>query len=102
MSIKKYFADADNTITNAYRSDSQTRGTASNMGLSDILEVFSIYGQVATASSELSRALVNFPITEIITDRASQLIPANGSVSFYLKPEYTRDETSRTDATKEL
>ena len=45
MCIKKYIADKDNTITNAFRSNLTTRGTGSNMGASDILEIFSIYGK---------------------------------------------------------
>ena len=47
MAIKRYDATKDNTITNAFKQDLTTRGTGSNMGLSDILEVFSIYGQAA-------------------------------------------------------
>ena len=43
MSIKRYTAIYDNTITNAYQADLTTRGTGSNMGLADSLEVFSIY-----------------------------------------------------------
>jgi len=85
MAIKKYFATADNTITNARGLNVSTRGTGSNMGASDILEVFSIYGQMATSSAELSRALVNFPVSNISTDRAAGTIPASGSVNFYLK-----------------
>ena len=64
MATKKYFATADTTITNAFRSNLRNRGTNANMGASDIMEVFSIYGQAATASvsnaassSELSRFL---------------------------------------------
>jgi hypothetical protein len=34
MGIKRYTADADNTITNAYKSNLRTRATASNMGCS--------------------------------------------------------------------
>ena len=45
MAIKRYFANADNTITNAYEENLTTRGTGSNMGRADILEVFSLYGQ---------------------------------------------------------
>ena len=45
MGIKRYKADQDNTITNAYKSELKTRATGSNMGLSDSLEVFRIYGQ---------------------------------------------------------
>ena len=40
MAIKRYLATKDNTITNSYKADLQTRGTGSNMGQSDIVEVF--------------------------------------------------------------
>jgi len=90
--IKRYTADADNTITNAFRSNLITRGTGSNMGASDILEVFSIYGQASGSSGEgtalsqeLSRILINFPVSDIETDRSGSSIPASGSVKFYLK-----------------
>ena len=43
MGIKRYIADADNTITNAFRQNLSDRGTKGNMGQSDILEVYSIY-----------------------------------------------------------
>ena len=65
MAIKRYTASADNTITNAFQSNLTTRGTGSNMGASDILEVFSIYGQTSSSngySTEESRILINFPI----------------------------------------
>jgi hypothetical protein len=84
MAIKKYFATADNTITNARGLNISTRGTGSNMGASDILETFSVYGQVTTSSAELSRVLVDFPISTISSDRAAGTIPASGSVNFYL------------------
>jgi len=85
MGIKRYTADADNTITNAYKSNLTTRATGSNMGLSDSVEVFRIYGQESSGSSELSRVLVQFPVTEITADRSSGTIPASGNVSFYLR-----------------
>jgi|7_EtaG_2_1085326.scaffolds.fasta_scaffold03461_4 hypothetical protein len=90
MAIKRYIANADTTITNAFKADLTTRGTGSNMGLSDSLEVFSIYGQTtsgsnATKTAELSRILVNFPASDIATDRTNKDIPASGSVSFYLR-----------------
>ena len=84
MAIKKYFANADNTITNAYRSNLVTRGTGANMGLSDVLETFSIYGQESSQSTELERILIKFPINEISEDRTNGLIPSPGAVSFYL------------------
>jgi len=90
MAIKRYIANSDTTITNAFEANLKTRGTGSNMGASDILEVFSIYGQVvsgsnSTKTSELSRILINFPISDISTDRANGDIPASGSVNFLLK-----------------
>ena len=44
MAIKRYYASKDNTITNAFEENLKTRATDANMGASDILEVFSIYG----------------------------------------------------------
>tara|TARA_R110000823_G_scaffold314867_1_gene444870 strand:+ start:13101 stop:15008 length:1908 start_codon:yes stop_codon:yes gene_type:complete len=95
MAIKRYWATSDNTITNAYLENLTIRATGSNMGAADILEVFSIYGQSATASvsnaassSELSRFLIKFPVTgtnSIESDRTATTIPASGSVSFFLK-----------------
>ena len=85
MSIKRYTANADNTITNAFQANLQTRGTGSNMGESDILETFTIYGQASSSSMEQARVLINFPVSEISADRASGDIPEAGSVSFYLR-----------------
>ena len=85
MGIKRYVATKDNTITNAYTIDLATRATGSNMGAADILETFSIYGREATGSSELSRILVEFPISTIAQDRVDGKIPAVNSASFYLR-----------------
>jgi hypothetical protein len=90
MAIKRYFADADNTITNAYKASLTERGVSGNMGQADTLEVFSIYAQAATSSSELSRILIQFPVTGttsnyISYNREEGNIPASGSVSFYLR-----------------
>ena len=85
MAIKKYKATKDNTITNAFGIDLATRATGSNMGASDILEVFSIYGNKTTASVELSRTLVQFPVDAIVSDRSAGNIPASGSVKFFLR-----------------
>lgn len=84
MTIKRYFATADNTITNAFKENLVTRSTESNMGQADILEVFSIYGQATTSSTETSRVLIQFDTTAVSADRSAGLIPAAGSVSFYL------------------
>ena len=83
--IKRFFASKDNTISNAFKEDLVTRATGSNMGASDVLEVFTIYGQADSGSVELTRFLVEFPIDEVSAARTSGNIPASGSVSFYLK-----------------
>lgn len=85
MAIKRYYANADNTITNAYKEDFNTRGTGSNMGQSDILEVFSLYAQRDSTSDETSRILIQFPISDLSSDRTGGSLPSSGSVSFYLK-----------------
>ena len=88
MGIKRYTADADNTITNAFRSSLTSRGTGSNMGAADVLEAFYIYGQTSGSegiSSEKSRILINFPFATIETDRSASVFPDSGSVSWYLR-----------------
>ena len=84
MTIKRYFANADNTITNAFEENLTTRATGSNNGLADVLEVFSIYGQATTSSTEASRVIIQFDTTQIAQDRTDGILPASGSVSFYL------------------
>ena len=92
MAIKRYYAKLDNTITNAFEENLSTRGTGSNMGASDILEVFSIYGQDSGSSglsTELSRVLIKFNCTastdSVKADRDAGAIPASGSVNFFLR-----------------
>ena len=85
MSILRYTASLDNTITNAFEENLTTRGTGSNMGLADTLEVFSIYAQANSASVELSRFLIQFPTSQISTDRTAGTLPASGSVTWKLK-----------------
>jgi len=85
MAIKRYVAEIDTTISNAFKNNLQTRGTGSNMGAADTLEVFSIYGQTHTGSVELSRTLIQFPVQEISSSRANSQIPKSGSVNFYLR-----------------
>ena len=89
MGVKRYWAKADNTITNAFEENLVTRATSSNMGASDILEVFSIYAQSNSSSAEESKALLKFNVTastdSIKSDRDAGTIPASGSVSFYLR-----------------
>jgi hypothetical protein len=83
--LKRYTSSADNTIVNAYQLNMKTRGTGANAGRSDVLETFSIYGRISTSSQELSRILLDFPVTTISADRSAGTIPASGKVSFYLK-----------------
>ena len=88
MAIKRYICDADSTITNAFREDLAIRGTGSNMGASDVLEVFMIYAQATTTSHEASRVLMKFPVAgsnSIISDRTDGKIPASGNVEFWLR-----------------
>jgi len=109
MAVKRFMATADTTITNALLEDlaHSNRATGSNMGLADSLEVYSIYAQASASAStlfagtatgstgysqELSRVLVKFPVTtadnstdSIQAQRTSGIIPASGSVSFYLR-----------------
>lgn len=88
MAIKRYTAIADTTVTNAYKNNLINRGTGSNMGLSDSLEVFSLFGQASGTngySQELSRILLKFPVEDLQTDRTNSDIPSSGSVSFYLR-----------------
>ncbi len=94
MAIRRYVANLDNTITNAYKSNLRARATGSNMGQADVSEVYSIYGRESTSSSELSRVLTKFDIASIESDRTAGVIPANGSVSFYLR--LFNAETSKT------
>ena len=88
MGIKRYTSTADTTIANAFKSDLSTRGTGSNMGASDILETFVLYGQASSSSgltAEKSRILIKFPTADMTTDRTAGSIPASGSVSWVLK-----------------
>ena len=55
MAIKRYIADADNTIVNSYQTNNSTRGTGSNSGQSDVLEVYSVYGRQTSTSSISSK-----------------------------------------------
>jgi len=85
MPIKRYLAEKDTTITNAYKLDLASRATDANMGASDSLEMFSIFAQANTSSIEKSRILIQFPTSEIISDRAVSKIPNSGSVKFFLR-----------------
>lgn len=85
MAIKKYKANADNTVVNAFQPNLDTRGTGANAGQADVIETFSIYGRESSGSQELSRILIKFPIDDISSDRTSETLPASGNVNFYLR-----------------
>jgi hypothetical protein len=96
MGIRRYVADSDTTITNAFEANLTTRGTGSNMGAADVLEVFTIHGQtsasVSATNAEQARVLIQFPVSGTNTaietihrDRTNGVIPTNGNVSFYLR-----------------
>lgn len=85
MAIKRFQAKKDTTISNAFRSNLTIRATGSNMGASDILEVFNIYGQATNSSVESSRILIEFDTGEIVEERTAGSLPASGSCNFYLK-----------------
>jgi hypothetical protein len=85
MSIKRYVANKDTTITNAFKDNLTTRATDANMGASDILDIFSIYGQATTSSLEASRILLQFPVNNILSDRNNSKIGLSGSTQFILK-----------------
>ena len=85
MPIKKYIANKDTTITDAYKENLITRATDANIGAADSLEMYAIYAQANSSSLERSRILVQFPIQDIVTDRTNSKLPASGSVKFYLR-----------------
>ena len=65
MPIKRYIAIKNNTITNAFRQDLQFRGTGSNMGRSDSVELFSLFAQAASSSNEQAKILAQFPVLNL-------------------------------------
>ena len=89
MGVQRYTASIDTTITNTFEDNLITRSTGSNTGAASVLESFSLYGQVSSStagvSSELSRILIDFPVSTISADRTAGTIPASGSVNFYLR-----------------
>ena len=88
MGIKRYYAEIDNTITNALENNLQTRGTGSNMGASDILKAFVIHGQTSASidsqNAEQSRIILQFDMDEILLDIENGAVPSS-SVNYFLK-----------------
>ena len=107
LSIKRYVADLDNTIVNAFQPNMSTRGTGSNSGQADIVEVYSVFARqqnsssATTGSQELSRVLMRFPVSNISNDRSNSKIPASGSVSFYLRLYDAKTSKTETIFTRE-
>lgn len=85
MAIKRYTANADTTISDAYKEGFFDSASLSNMGAADSLEIFYIAQQVTTSSAERSRVLIQFPVTSISDDRSTGGIPTSGNVEFYLR-----------------
>jgi hypothetical protein len=85
--IKRYYATQNNTITNAYLDGLSTKATGSNTGQADILEVFTIYGQVSASatgySKEKSRILIKFDMEKVQSDRNDGTVPTDAT--YYLK-----------------
>ena len=92
MAIKRFYATADTTITNAYQENLKVRGDESNMGKADSLEIFSIFDQVETSTltedgraaiiphRELARIILKFDTEAILADEE---IPSGAS--YYLR-----------------
>ena len=57
MAILRYTASADTTITNAFDPNLETRGTGSNMGYADSLEIFSITAKSRALMDNLKSCL---------------------------------------------
>jgi hypothetical protein len=83
MPITKFTASADTTIVNAYYPNSFTRAYLANIGSADSLEMFSIF--ISGSETQKARILIKFPISHISESRNSGIIPASGSVNFFLK-----------------
>lgn len=103
MTVLKYQAVKDTVITNAYQRNLQTRATGSNLGASDVLEVFSIFAQASTSSYELARILIEFDTETMLQQRNLNLLPDSGSVSFYLRMfDAPNNETTPRDFTLQV
>lgn len=84
--LKRYYAEKDSTITNARNGALTSREKEANMGASDILEAFSLYGRYDydVSENELSRILVKFDISDIASDISAGLFSL-ASAKCYLK-----------------
>ena len=82
MGIKRYHATKDASITNALERGLSTRATNSNMGASDILEVFSLQNQALL--NESAKATARFTVTGVPSDgqKFTLIDTAGNSVQF--------------------
>ena len=80
MAIKRYIAEADNTITNAFEANLITRATKANMGAADVLETFVIHGQtsasISAQNAEEARILIQFDLNKISGYRLDRITDA--------------------------
>jgi len=81
MGVYKISAEADTTITNAFKEGLSNKGIKANMGIADSLEIFTIHGQVAdtgTDTKEIARILIRFDMTAFREALVSGDIPNPG------------------------
>lgn len=81
--IKRYKAEADTSITNAFKL-TNIRATKSNTGGADSLQVFYLRDDLRNTDEE-SRILVRFPVTNMMQDRSDGRLAPSGSVDFFLR-----------------
>jgi len=88
MGIMRWSAEADTSITNAFKEGLATKGVKANMGLADSLEVFVLHGQVAatgTDSKEIARILIRFNMADLRASLVAGDVPNPGASN---KPKY--------------
>jgi hypothetical protein len=102
--IKRYFADKDTTITNGYDTFMSGRKVDANMGASDILEAYALYGRYRadTSYNELSRILVNFDNTDILADVAAGTIDLSRDKVYFRLFNAVHGETLPSNYTLEI
>jgi hypothetical protein len=83
MPIKRYYPTKDTTITDAYDAFLSKRKTDANMGESDSLEIFSIFGNASSGSVEKSRILIDFNKDSILSE--INTLKQDGNVKYYLR-----------------
>ena len=96
MAIKKYVASKDNTITNAFGIDLNTRSTGSNMGAADILEAS--YRNASSVDAPLTKidrstyqALSNKTATGVPSQYWVQRFIDRVTMTIYLTPSSSQN-----------